>query len=103
MGLVVWAGPEGGWGQQMVGEVARGLSLFGGASLEVRRCKCSVVVLARASFLPNLSIYLHQDPTASSEMRLALDSMERHEKMTFLADRVGWLLLAVLIWCRDLC
>ena len=38
---------------QMVGEVARGLglSLFGGASSEVRRCKCSVVVLARASFL----------------------------------------------------
>ena len=31
-----WAGPEGGWvGQQMVGEVARGLSLFGGASSEV--------------------------------------------------------------------
>lgn len=49
---------------------------------------------------------VHQDPTASLEMRLALDdydaSMERHEKMTFLADRVGWLLLAV-IWCRDLC
>ena len=31
-------------GQQMVGEVARGLSLFGGASSEVRRCNCSVVV-----------------------------------------------------------
>ena len=30
-------------GQQMVGEVARGLSLFGGASSEVRRCNCSVV------------------------------------------------------------
>jgi hypothetical protein len=47
MGLVVgWlAPPEGGWvGQQMVGEVARGLSLFGGASSEVRRCGCSVVV-----------------------------------------------------------
>ena len=29
--------------QQMVGEVARGLSLFGGASSEVRRCNCSVV------------------------------------------------------------
>jgi hypothetical protein len=27
-----------------VGEVARGLSLFGGASSEVRRCGCSVVV-----------------------------------------------------------
>jgi hypothetical protein len=27
----------------MVGEVARGLSLFGGASSEVRRCNCSVV------------------------------------------------------------
>jgi len=26
-------------GQQMVGEVARGLSLFGGASSEARRCK----------------------------------------------------------------
>ena len=26
----------------MVGEVARGLSLFGGASSEVRRCNCSV-------------------------------------------------------------
>ena len=40
--------------------MARGLSLFGGASSEVRRCKCSVVVLARASFLPEiyLSIYL---------------------------------------------
>jgi hypothetical protein len=47
MGLVVgWLAPnEGGWvGQQMVGEVARGLSLFGGASSEVRRCGCSVVV-----------------------------------------------------------
>ena len=45
----------------MVGEVAyQGLSLFGGASSEVRRCNCSVVVLARASFLPEiyLSIYL---------------------------------------------
>ena len=45
----------------MVGEVAyQGLSLFGGASSEVRRCKCSVVVKARASFLPEiyLSIYL---------------------------------------------
>jgi len=30
--------------QLMVGEVARGLSLFGGASSEVRRCNCSVVV-----------------------------------------------------------
>eukprot|EP00964_Phaeocystis_antarctica_P027136 scaffold15290_cov49-Phaeocystis_antarctica.AAC.1 len=30
-------------GQQMVGEVARGLSLFGGASSEVRRYNCSVV------------------------------------------------------------
>jgi hypothetical protein len=29
--------------QQMVGEVARGLSLFGGASSVVRRCSCSVV------------------------------------------------------------
>ena len=38
------AGPERRWmGQQMVGEVARGLSLFGGASSEVRRCNCSVV------------------------------------------------------------
>jgi hypothetical protein len=27
-----------------VGEVARGLSLFGGAFSEVRRCNCSVVV-----------------------------------------------------------
>eukprot|EP00964_Phaeocystis_antarctica_P132011 scaffold96008_cov64-Phaeocystis_antarctica.AAC.2 len=27
----------------LVGEVARGLSLFGGASSEVRRCNCSVV------------------------------------------------------------
>jgi hypothetical protein len=35
---------EGRWvGQQMVGEVARSLSLFGGASSEVRRCGCSVV------------------------------------------------------------
>ena len=41
-------------------EETRGLSLFGGASSEVRRCNCSVVVLARASFLPEiyLSIYL---------------------------------------------
>ena len=31
-----------------------GLSLFGGASSEVRRCKCSVVVKARASFLPEI-------------------------------------------------
>jgi len=31
-------------GHFMVGEVARGLSLFGGASSEVRRCDCSVVV-----------------------------------------------------------
>jgi hypothetical protein len=30
--------------QLMVGEVARGLSLFGGASSEVRRCNCSSVV-----------------------------------------------------------
>ena len=30
---------------QMVGEVARGLSLFGGASSEVRRCNCSSVVV----------------------------------------------------------
>jgi hypothetical protein len=30
-------------GQHMVGEVARGLSLFEGASSEVRRCNCSVV------------------------------------------------------------
>ena len=29
-------------------------SLFGGASSEVRRCKCSVVVKARASFLPEI-------------------------------------------------
>jgi hypothetical protein len=29
---------------QLLGEVARGLSLFGGASSEVRRCGCSVVV-----------------------------------------------------------
>jgi len=42
MGLVVgW--PRRRMGQQMVGEVARGLSLFGGASSEVRRCNCSVV------------------------------------------------------------
>ena len=63
MGLVVWAGPEGGWGQQMVGEVARGLSLyFGGASSEVGRCKCSVVYgfsLGACVFSTrNLSIYL---------------------------------------------
>ena len=47
-----------------VGEVARGLSLFGGASSEVRRCNCSVVVLMRASFLPEiyLSIYLSRFP-----------------------------------------
>jgi len=57
MGLVVgW--PRRRMGQQMVGEVARGLSLFGGASSEVRRCKCSVVVLARASFLPEIYLYL---------------------------------------------
>jgi hypothetical protein len=36
-------GPRRWMGQQMVGEVARGLSLFGGASSEVRRCNCSVV------------------------------------------------------------
>eukprot|EP00964_Phaeocystis_antarctica_P121946 scaffold85620_cov36-Phaeocystis_antarctica.AAC.1 len=37
MGLVVgW--PRRRMGQQMVGEVASGLSLFGGASSEVRRC-----------------------------------------------------------------
>ena len=38
----------------------RGLSLFGGASSEVRRYNCSVVVKMRASFLPEiyLSIYL---------------------------------------------
>ena len=49
---------------------------------------------------------VHQDSTAILEMRLALDdydaSMERFLKGTFLADRVGWFLLAV-IWCRDLC
>ena len=33
----------------MVGEVARGLSLFGGASSEVRRCNCSVVDESRSS------------------------------------------------------
>ena len=33
----------------MVGEVARGLSLFGGASSEVRRCVCSVVDESRSS------------------------------------------------------
>ena len=33
----------------MVGEVARGLSLFGGASSEVRRCICSVVDESRSS------------------------------------------------------
>jgi len=38
-----WRGPRRWMGQQMVGEVARGLSLFGGASSEVRRCNCSVV------------------------------------------------------------
>ena len=32
-----------------VGEVARGLSLFGGASSEVRRCNCSVVDESRSS------------------------------------------------------
>ena len=59
------AGPEGGWGNhQMVGEVARGLSLFGGASSEVRRCNCSVVdcylsVLLAARFsIYTISIYL---------------------------------------------
>jgi len=48
----------------MVGEVARGLSLFGGASSEVRRCNCSVVDEMRASFLPGiyLSIYLSIQP-----------------------------------------
>ena len=46
MGLVVgW--PRRRMGQQMVGEVARGLSLFGGASSEVRRCICSVVGVAQ--------------------------------------------------------
>jgi len=30
--------------QLMVGEVARGLSLFGSASSELKRCNCSVVV-----------------------------------------------------------
>ena len=34
----IWRGPRRWMGQQMVGEVARGLSLFGGASSEVRRC-----------------------------------------------------------------
>jgi hypothetical protein len=49
--------------QLMVGEVARGLSLFGGACSEVRRCNCSVVVNMRASFLPEiyLSIHLRRD------------------------------------------
>ena len=37
-------------GQQMVGEVARGLSLFGGASSEVRRCRCTVVVYMDSCF-----------------------------------------------------
>ena len=32
-----------------VGEVARGLSLFGGASSEARRCNCSVVDESRSS------------------------------------------------------
>ena len=32
----------------------RGLSLFGGASSEVRRYNCSVVVKMRASFLPEI-------------------------------------------------
>ena len=52
-----------------VGEVARGLSLFGGASSEVRRCNCSVVDESRRSLAGldarcrclstrNLSIYL---------------------------------------------
>jgi len=40
--IVPPAGP--GLSNAMVGEVARGLSLFGGASSEVRRCNCSVVV-----------------------------------------------------------
>ena len=40
-------------------EVARGLRLFGGASSEVRRCKCSVVVLARASFLPEIYLFIY--------------------------------------------
>ena len=60
----------------MVGEVARGLSLFGGASSEVRRCKCSVVVSARASFLPEiyLSIYLSivvSPPSSTAQMALS--------------------------------
>ena len=33
----------------MVGEMVRGLSLFGGASSEVRRCNCSVVDESRSS------------------------------------------------------
>ena len=50
MGLVVGVGwPRRRMGQQMVGEVARGLSLFGGASSEVRRCNCSVVDESRSS------------------------------------------------------
>ena len=50
--------------QLMVGEVARGLSLFGGACSEVRRCNCSVVVYMRASFLPEIyvSLYLYLIP-----------------------------------------
>eukprot|EP00964_Phaeocystis_antarctica_P129915 scaffold93751_cov63-Phaeocystis_antarctica.AAC.1 len=49
----------------MVGEVARGLSLFGGASSEVRRCNCSVVDESCSSLagldaacISYLSIYL---------------------------------------------
>ena len=41
-----------------MGEVARGLNLFGGASSEVRRCNCSVVVYMR------VTIYLSIPPTA---------------------------------------
>ena len=35
-------GREGGYGHFIVGEVARGLSLFGGASSEARCCNCTV-------------------------------------------------------------
>ena len=56
----------------MVGEVARGLSLFGGASSEVRRCNCSVVDESRSSlaglgarcvffYQKSISIYLSPD------------------------------------------
>ena len=58
------------------GHVARevayqGLSLFGGASSELRRCKCSVVVKARASFLPEiyLSIF-YRDRGKKTSLKL---------------------------------